>query len=308
LTTVPESRTRLSRPPRTPTPRGRRSAADTSPAQDIDTGRPLRADARRNRARVLAAAQDAFAVAGVSVSLAEIADRAGVGAGTVYRHFPTKEALFEEVVAARIEQLLDETDVNQPDDRDGASFYRFFATWLDQARLNAALCHALESSTGSGFEAPPVLQSRFRDTLAKLLTGAQQAGAVRSDVDASDAIALMVACLAAEQHRADTRSPGRLAEIVSDSLRPQRAHPRMPQTARPDETARNETLLADDETAAPHNESLHPRSCESCDKPIAPSRTGRPARYCSASCRQKAHRNRRSNAVRLMGSGEDMAG
>ncbi|MFD6451097.1 helix-turn-helix domain-containing protein, partial [Nocardia sp. NPDC060220] len=59
-----------------------------------DEPRPLRADARRNRERVLAAAQEAFAAEGISVPLDDIARRAGVGAGTVYRHFPTKEALF----------------------------------------------------------------------------------------------------------------------------------------------------------------------------------------------------------------------
>jgi AcrR family transcriptional regulator len=69
---------------------------------------PLRADARRNRARVLEAAQEAFTAEGLSVPLDEIARRAGVGAGTVYRHFPTKEALFEAVVVHRIQGLTED--------------------------------------------------------------------------------------------------------------------------------------------------------------------------------------------------------
>ena len=64
--------------------------------------RPLRADAARNRARVLEVAYDTFAAEGLSVPIDEIARRAGVGAGTVYRHFPTKEDLFRAVVADRI--------------------------------------------------------------------------------------------------------------------------------------------------------------------------------------------------------------
>ncbi|MFC7660235.1 TetR/AcrR family transcriptional regulator [Pseudonocardia benzenivorans] len=68
--------------------------------------RPLRADARRNREKVLRAAQEAFAEHGMGVPLDEIAGRAGVGPGTVYRHFPTKEALFEAVVAARMQDLI----------------------------------------------------------------------------------------------------------------------------------------------------------------------------------------------------------
>ena len=66
------------------------------------TDRPLRADAARNRARVLEVAYDTFAAEGLSVPIDEIARRAGVGAGTVYRHFPTKEDLFRAVVDDRL--------------------------------------------------------------------------------------------------------------------------------------------------------------------------------------------------------------
>ena len=68
--------------------------------------RPLRADAARNRENVLRAARDAFAESGYGVPLDEIAARAGVGPGTVYRHFPTKEALFEAVVTVRVQDLV----------------------------------------------------------------------------------------------------------------------------------------------------------------------------------------------------------
>jgi AcrR family transcriptional regulator len=65
-----------------------------------ETDRPLRADARRNRARVLAVAQEVFETEGLAVPVEEVARRAGVGVGTVYRHFPTKEALFEAIMLA----------------------------------------------------------------------------------------------------------------------------------------------------------------------------------------------------------------
>ena len=70
--------------------------------------RPLRADAARNRARVLEVAYETFAAEGLSVPIDEIARRAGVGAGTVYRHFPTKEDLFRAVVEDRIRRIVDE--------------------------------------------------------------------------------------------------------------------------------------------------------------------------------------------------------
>ena len=70
--------------------------------------RPLRADAARNRARVLEVAYETFAAEGLSVPIDEIARRAGVGAGTVYRHFPTKEDLFRAVVEDRLRSIVDE--------------------------------------------------------------------------------------------------------------------------------------------------------------------------------------------------------
>ena len=69
--------------------------------------RPLRADAVRNRARVLEAALEAFAAEGLAVPIDEIARRAGVGAGTVYRHFPAKEDLVEAVIADQMQRIID---------------------------------------------------------------------------------------------------------------------------------------------------------------------------------------------------------
>ena len=70
--------------------------------------RPMRADAARNRARVLEVAYETFAAEGVAVPIDEIARRAGVGAGTVYRHFPTKEALFQAVFEDRVRHIVED--------------------------------------------------------------------------------------------------------------------------------------------------------------------------------------------------------
>ena len=82
--------------------------------------RPLRADARRNRERILAAATAAFAADGLSVPLDEIARRAGVGPGTLYRHFPAKEALWEAVLHDRLQRLADEAEALHRAARPGA--------------------------------------------------------------------------------------------------------------------------------------------------------------------------------------------
>lgn len=88
---------------------------------------PLRADARRNRQRILDAARAAFAEAGRAVPLDEIAARAGVGPGTVYRHFPTKEALFQAVVAERVGDLVAEAQRLAGANDPGAAFFAFLS-------------------------------------------------------------------------------------------------------------------------------------------------------------------------------------
>ena len=94
-------------------------------AVDGGQSRPLRADARRNRNRVLEAARAAFGAEGSDVSLDEIARRAGVGPGTVYRHFATKEALFEAVVFDRIGELVEEARALLDDPDPGRAFTSF---------------------------------------------------------------------------------------------------------------------------------------------------------------------------------------
>ena len=181
--------------------------------------RPLRADARRNRLKVLEAAREAFAAEGIAVPLDDIARRAGVGAGTVYRHFPTKEALFEAVVADQLELLTDDAREALHADDAGAAFFGFLATVIADARMKKDLAEAL-AATGTGLQAATRQHGQeLRAVLGELLARAQQRGAVRDGIDESDVHAIVMAALAAEQHRADPR-PGRLAAMICDGLRP----------------------------------------------------------------------------------------
>ncbi|MEW2357063.1 helix-turn-helix domain-containing protein [Spirillospora sp. NPDC029432] len=222
----------------------------------------LRADARRNRERVLAAAQEAFAEAGLLVPLDEIARRAGVGAGTVYRHFATKEALFQEVVADRIRHIITEARSRSADADAGRAFYGFFAWVVERASFNHAVCDALEMEDGIGAFRDRCVEADFNDAFAVLLRRAQDAGAVRADVDFDDVRTLMAGCVGMERRR---RVPGRMAALACDALRPSVTEPEQ----------RNET-------------------CEICNAPLKPATTGRPARYCGSACRQKAHRRRKT--------------
>jgi AcrR family transcriptional regulator len=186
----------------------------------LSTERPLRADARRNRERILQAARQAFAAEGIGVPLDEIARRAGVGPGTVHRHFPTKEALFEAVVVEHLEQLARDARAALQTDEAGAAFFTFLARMTNQADAKQDLADAIASSGVTMGSATQQVADDLRETFAALLARAQQAGAVRTDVDAADAQAIVLAALAAQRQRTDTARPDRLAALVFDCLRP----------------------------------------------------------------------------------------
>jgi AcrR family transcriptional regulator len=173
---------------------------------------PLRADARRNRQRILDAARAAFAEAGRAVPLDEIAARAGVGAGTVYRHFPTKEALFQTVVAARVEDLVAEGRRLAATGDPGAAFFAFLA------RIGAEV--ADKRDTSDAIAVPGAVSTSMHDALAVLLQRAQAAGAVRPGITASDLIALLKSLVAAVHNEPDPERPARLLAVLTDGLRP----------------------------------------------------------------------------------------
>lgn len=193
------------------------------PATGGRPARPPRADAVRNRARVLEAARAAFAADGLAVPLDEIARRAGVGAGTVYRHFPTKEALFEAVIGDQMAGLAEDAEARLAGAGDpGEQFFEFFASVVDDGTRKADLADAL-TSAGVGLQQETLeAAGRLQSGLAALLERAQRAGAVRTDVDTADLHALAVGALAAERKRASGPGGerGKLARIICEGLRP----------------------------------------------------------------------------------------
>jgi AcrR family transcriptional regulator len=230
--------------------------------------RAQRADARRNRERILQAAFEAFAADGRLVPLDDIARRAGVGAGTVYRHFPTKEALFQAVVSDRVERIVDEAQALVHADDPGEAFFGFLMWVVERAMFNHALCDALAADLRT-LEVRG-MDGQFTSALDELLRRAQEAGAVRSDVNVHDVRALMVGAMLMERRQRPGGRPGRMTALASDALRP---------------------VTKDDETrSALRNE----RRCEVCGEALTPAPTGRPARFCGAACRQKAHRRRKT--------------
>ncbi|WP_369261188.1 TetR/AcrR family transcriptional regulator [Streptomyces sp. R35] len=182
--------------------------------------RPLRADARRNRERILRTAREAFATEGIGVPLDEIARRAGVGAGTVHRHFPTKESLFEAVVVEHLGQLTRDARAALEDDDAGSAFFSFVLRMTEEADAKQDLAEAVAGAGSRMGAAAEQLAADLREAFAELLARAQEAGAVRTDVDAADAQAIVVGALSAQRRRADAAHPGRVAALVLDCLLP----------------------------------------------------------------------------------------
>jgi AcrR family transcriptional regulator len=175
---------------------------------------PLRADARRNREKILRAAREAFAASGLAVPLDVIASRAGVGPGTVYRHFPTKEALFQAVVAERVADLVTEARRRGDAADAGEAFFGFLA------RLGAE--GAAKRDTSDAMTVPGPLRAALHDALAVLLSRAQAVGAVRPGITATDLLILLKGLLAATGDGADPDVAGRLLAVLTDGLRPPR--------------------------------------------------------------------------------------
>ena len=181
--------------------------------------RPQRADGRRNQARVLEEAFTAFAEHGTAVSMREIARRAGVSTGTVTRHFPTKEALFQAVALHRIEHLVRSAEDIAARESPATAFFTFFTFLVRQGAADHAVGDAL---TGAGFDlqaAASTAISDFGAAMTGLLSRAQQAGTVRDDVDTADIKALIGGCIARDD---DGAAQQRMIEIACDGLRPRR--------------------------------------------------------------------------------------
>jgi AcrR family transcriptional regulator len=181
--------------------------------------RPLRADAARNRARVLETAYETFAADGLSVPIDEIARRAGVGAGTVYRHFPTKGDLFAAVVESRLQHIITAGRALLDEPGPGEGLFAFLRSMvLEWGATDQGLVEALGGLGIDVKSIAPDAEDAFRGLLAELLKAAQAAGTVRRDVDVPEIKALLVGCQAMQGY--DEARAERVTGVVIDGLRP----------------------------------------------------------------------------------------
>ncbi|WP_222853808.1 TetR/AcrR family transcriptional regulator [Fodinicola acaciae] len=178
----------------------------------------MRADARRNRALVLEAAEATFAEHGVAASMEQIARHAGVGVGTIYRHFPTKEALYEAIIVDRYERMAAEAaDLLTAADA-GEAFFAFFSRMVAESAGKKAFAdslgrHDLKTATAD-------VGKRLLTAFQALLTRAQEAGAVRTDVQPAEVVAALTGlCMGAEQGSWDADLQARTLAITFAGLR-----------------------------------------------------------------------------------------
>ncbi|MFA1551149.1 TetR/AcrR family transcriptional regulator [Actinomadura chokoriensis] len=195
-----------------------RATPTTAPGSD----RELRADARRNRERVLRTARQLFATDGLGVSLDEIARRAGVGPGTVHRHFPTKEALYLAVATDMLRQLAAEAE-ELAATADPAALFTLLSRMVATGAENVAVKSALAAAEFDLRTAAPDVAADLTQHVAVLLDRAHAAGVARQDASVDEVMALVAGAFTAIRHAAAETSPERsahIAQIILDGLRP----------------------------------------------------------------------------------------
>lgn len=202
------------------------------PIQEATTDRPLRRDAERNRERILAAAREAFAEVGLDVGLHEIAKRAGVGVGTVYRRFPDKESL----IAALFEDRVDDVVALAEEALAATDAFAGLQGFLEAScRLQAANrgLHQLVFAGDAGPRCAAGARERIAPLLAELVGRAQEQGGVRADVAPYDVGMLrnLIGRFIETGGEAAAALWPRLLAIVIDGLRADRTGSPLPGTA-----------------------------------------------------------------------------
>jgi AcrR family transcriptional regulator len=200
------------------------TATPATPAATATAARPLRRDAERNRLRILQAAAEVFTEQGLRATLDDVADRAGVGVGTVYRRFPDKEALVEALFTDRLDSLVGfaEQALADPDPWTGlAGFLERAATLIAGDRgLRQILMYVTY-----GRDRADQARTRMLPVVSAMVERAQAAGQVRADLRPADIPLTLFMLGAAAEYALQVRPEiwRRYLALIFDSLRPDRA-------------------------------------------------------------------------------------
>jgi AcrR family transcriptional regulator len=194
--------------------------AETETAEAAEPLRTMRADARRNREKLLLAAVELFAGAGEDVALEAIAERAGVGTGTLYRHFPTREALAEAAYRNEVQRLCDaagELLAALPPDDALAEWMDRFVIYVAAKRSMANMLQSVIASSDSSLYADARLQ--MVGAITMLLEAAERAGTIRADVEPEDVLRVMSGIWLVADGEDWSERARRLLSLLMDGLR-----------------------------------------------------------------------------------------
>ncbi|MFN8108756.1 MAG: helix-turn-helix domain-containing protein [Thermoleophilia bacterium] len=182
--------------------------------------RPLRADAARNRAQILDAARRLFTEQGIDAQMDDIAAAAGVGVGTVYRHFQTKEALQEAVLEGLLSPMVDAAREGLDEPDPGEALFAFIRRATLRVEADFALLGAFKEADYDLEATLAPHKRQMMEAVSALTERAQRAGAVRDDISGPEILALLGAtCQGARQAAGNDDVRARLVEVVIDGLR-----------------------------------------------------------------------------------------
>ncbi|MBB4908154.1 TetR/AcrR family transcriptional regulator [Actinophytocola algeriensis] len=179
----------------------------------------MRADARRNYERIVATARDVFFEHGIEAPLDDVVKRAGVGAGTLYRHFPNREVLIEAVYRTEIEEIAEQAYALARDQSAEDAIREWFRELIRFHIDRSGLAAALKAAIDEGSETFQYCKQKLRDAAWALLEPAQAVGAVRSDLEAVDLMRLSHGIGTAAKY-ADEASRDRMLSVLMEGLKP----------------------------------------------------------------------------------------
>ena len=186
--------------------------------REAPTSRPVRADARRNTDALLEAALAVFAASGVDAPVREIAEKAGVGVGTFYRHFPERSDLIVAVFRREIDACADAAPVLAAEHEPGEALARWMQRYATFIAIKRGLATALHSGNPAFDTLRGYFEQRLQPALQTLLEAAVAAGEVRPDVDADDLLGA-AASLCMSAHNAGPGRAERMVALLVDGLR-----------------------------------------------------------------------------------------
>ncbi|MCS0603706.1 TetR/AcrR family transcriptional regulator [Streptomyces sp. LP11] len=169
---------------------------------------------------MLAAAWDAFAGTTDAVPLDAIARAAGVGIGTLYRHFPTREALVEAVYGAELDEVVSSATALLAELEPSAALRAWMTRYAAFVKVKRGMSDTLRAGWASGGIATPATRERVTAVIATMLRGGAEAGSPRSDVDPGDATVMLLGVFLATEASAAPDRVERLLDLIVDALRP----------------------------------------------------------------------------------------